>query len=88
MEIKWEEPTPDGRGNKPFRDWAGISALLRDRPGEWAVVAEDVSVSTASHIKRGRFRGFVAGEFEAVSRNVINGRAEKIYARYVGPVTS
>lgn len=86
MDIKWEEPTPNGRGNKPLRDWAGIAALLRDRPGEWAVVAEDVSTSVASNIKQGRHRGFDAGEFEVTCRGVKNSRAEKIYARYVGGV--
>lgn len=81
-DIKWEAPEPDGRGRGA---WDDTAEALRSRPGEWALVAEDVSASTAIAIKRARLAAFApAGSFEAVSRSASNNRRARIYARYVG----
>ncbi|HET6916873.1 MAG TPA: hypothetical protein VFH56_12355 [Acidimicrobiales bacterium] len=86
-QIKWAEPPSDGRARRSDQtDWSAIADALRARPGEWALIQQDVSTSVASQVRRGYYKGFTPGEFEAVSRS----RAEyskwrgDIYARYIG----
>lgn len=80
-EIKWQEPPADARGRDK---WGPVADELRAQPGRWALVAEGVSASMSTAFKRGRIIAFQpAGSFEAVTRNVVDGRAD-IYARYVG----
>lgn len=74
--LEWKEPpTGVGRGNNRGR-WAKIAEQLKERPGEWALVARDewVSNSTTSLQKYG---------CEATCRGVVNGKAEEVYARYI-----
>lgn len=74
--VRWEEPdrSPgDGRNAWPSR-----LAPLRERPGSWAVVAEDVAASTGGRLKKDY------PEYEFTNRGIRNNRAEKLYARYVG----
>jgi hypothetical protein len=83
--VTWTEPPgPNRRGRRP---WEEIAAELRAHPGEWALVAENVSSVTTHAITRGTFRAFEpAGAFESVSRrgeNCEHGRTNA-YARYVG----
>lgn len=85
--LRWETP-PAALRNRTRRDWQVIADSLKDNPGNWAVVAEDVSASTGTHIRHGRLTAFApAGAFEARvsgARDSKTGRAEKVYARYIG----
>lgn len=84
-ELTWEEPPVKGRNRN---DWESIAASLKANPNKWAVVAENVSASTGTHIRHGRLTAFAPeGAFEARvsgAKADNGGRAEKIYARYVG----
>jgi hypothetical protein len=91
VDIKWEEPPKQllGRGRT---NWEEIASALKSNPEQWAVVAENVSASTGTHIRYGRLKAFEpSGAFEARvsgAHSSENGRAEKIYARYIGATTS
>lgn len=85
-DIKWQDPPRNaaGRPGAPGK-WASIADALRERPGEWALVAENAPASTAANIRRGTYVGLgPAGSFEAVSRNTKRDRRADIYARFVG----
>jgi hypothetical protein len=87
-ELKWEDP-PASLQARNRRDWNSIANGLRTRPLEWAIVAENVSASTGTHIRHGRLTAFApAGAFEArvSGARSEDGRASKVYARYVGSV--
>jgi hypothetical protein len=83
----WEAP-PASLQTRNRHNWQEIADLLKSKPGQWAVVAEDVSASTGTHIRHGRLTAFVpAGAFEARvagARDTDAGRANKVYARFVG----
>jgi hypothetical protein len=91
VDIKWEEPPKQllGRGRT---NWSEIASALKSNPDKWAVVAENVSASTGTHIRYGRLKAFEpSGAFEARvsgAHSSASGRAEKIYARYVGSKSS
>lgn len=83
-DIVWEEPS-GGRAGRPNRkDWSAIAEALRANPGNWAVIDTDISSSSASNYRSGSNRSFPKGDFEFTIRGARNGRAEKLYARYVG----
>lgn len=86
--LLWQEPPESSTGkNAGVTKWRYISTTLRSRPGEWALVATDMSPGTVNNIKRGKLSGMTIGEFEAVSRSRPDsppGKAD-IYARYIGP---
>ena len=88
-ELTWEEPPVKGRNRN---DWDAIAASLKANPNRWAVVAENVSASTGTHIRHGRLTAFAPeGAFEARvsgAKADNGGRAEKIYARYVGTASA
>jgi hypothetical protein len=50
-----KSPPPAGKGGKPRVDWDAVVERLRSNPGVWGVL-EDVSRSTATHIKMGRIK--------------------------------
>jgi hypothetical protein len=79
--------TPAERPNPDRTDWEAVTEELKARPGEWAVVKTNTSAATATQIKQGQLRAFrPKQEWEACTRNVDpSGRAEKIYARWIGP---
>jgi hypothetical protein len=65
VDIKWEEPPKQllGRGRT---NWSEIASALKSNPEQWAVVAENVSASTGTHIRYGRLKAFEpSGAFEA-----------------------
>jgi hypothetical protein len=76
MELKWESPEPPKSGFKG--KWPAILAALKERPMEWALVAEDTAASNASRLKRD-YPGF-----EFTVREVRDNRAAKLYARWLG----
>lgn len=84
LDIKWEEPPADGRRQTR---WDLVAAALRERPGEWAMVKENTSSSTAVNISLGRLISFrPAGAFEARSVKAAKegGERRDVYARFVG----
>lgn len=84
MTTVWEKPTPR-RGRPPSVNYSALAEDLKKNPGEWALVGENLSVSIGSHISSGRIKAFQpAGTFEGVIRGSKDGRAEKVFARYVG----
>lgn len=72
--MKWQAP-PEPKAGK----WAVITAALRERPGDWALVLEGVTTANARLLRK-RFPGF-----EFVSRQDGGGKAN-IFGRYVGGV--
>jgi len=82
--VTWKAPPqPVHKGAKS--KWPQIAAQLRERPGEWALIATDVSPSVAANIKAGRLRGMEAGAFDATVRaNGYENRRVDVYARFVG----
>ncbi len=63
-----------------------FSAVLRNRPGDWAKWPADIRASTAKsygvQIRSGTMRSFRNGGYEAQVRNGV------LYIRYVGEVVS
>lgn len=82
--FTWREPPP--ALGPPMGRWATIAHQLRQRPGQWALVVSyeksTTARTTATLVKRGRYTGVPAGEFEAVSRR--EGDVFNVYARYIG----
>ncbi len=70
--MKWQEPPPEtGRRYGAPQAWVEEAARLRENPGRWALLAEDLSerqaVDVAANIRRGRLVAFRPGRFEARS---------------------
>lgn len=87
--IRWEEPPPAHAENKGVPkhliSHELIAAQLRRRPGEWAVIYESNTPTTAiAHVvKRAQVKAYrPAGSFEAVTRHVRG--MNLAYARYIG----
>lgn len=78
MVIKWEEPPVGARGGARRGVWSAVLADLQTRPGDWALIGEDVAASTATYLRT------IGNGFEFTLRGVKNNRAEKMYGRYVG----
>jgi hypothetical protein len=55
LALVWETPPPAQRGRKSTK-WAAIVEALKDRPGEWAVIATDAPRASTSGLKN-RFPG-------------------------------
>jgi predicted alpha/beta superfamily hydrolase len=84
--LNWEAPPPSSGGRKADRHWAEIAEELRGRPGEWALVSDDISHQAAHNIRAGRLASFrPAGSFEATMRDIHQptGRG-RMYVRFVG----
>jgi hypothetical protein len=61
-----------------------IADVLRSRPGEWALVAQDENNDgLAVRIRRGQAKSFREGIWEATSRRTEDDRFD-IHARYIG----
>jgi hypothetical protein len=81
--VKFVDAPPPGVQGRPIK-YANEASELKARRGEWALLSEKASSSTASMIKNGVLASFrPPGSFEAVCRNQRLGYGE-IYARYVG----
>lgn len=82
--IKFEDPPPAKRA-VTVHDWPGISATLRARRGDWALVAtcrnQNLASVTARQIRLG-IRKELGQGFEATARTVDG--EHRVYARYVG----
>lgn len=73
--LRWEDPEPLKRGLAPLLDWGAVAAGLRERPGVWALILEDVSNGVAMTAKRYGLEVTVRGVDKT-------GRAAKFYARW------
>lgn len=83
--VAWEPPPDQPRNGS--HNWRQITGTLRDKPGEWARVAEYRNGGSARQVahlvRRGSLAGTApAGAFEATARVVEDGVA--VWARYVG----
>lgn len=84
--IKFQDPPRSKTGSDATARHEDIAAQLKDRPGEWALILENVSPSAAGNIRRGMTRAYrPAGSFETAARKSAGGKAD-IWARYVGEV--
>lgn len=84
--LEWKEPPNPVRYKKNNADWHEIAGMLRERPNEWALVAEDVNPSVVTHIRRGRLKAFEPeGMFDASGqgRNE-RGYTKELYVRFIG----
>lgn len=87
VKIVWEEPEGRSRGVRASRyHWAEIAEQLKSKPGEWAMVGENLPLGSGTYINMGRIRAFQpSGSFEATTRGrTEDGKAKKVYARYIG----
>ena len=83
--IKWVTPPTMRSGAPVSARWAVVADMLKENPEQWAVVAENVSASTAHLIRTGGYKAFLPeGAFEATTRGNSGGRAAEVYARYIG----
>lgn len=80
-EIKWEEPSAAGGGPGSAK-YAGLLNEIRKRPGQWGCIGRHHQ-GLAAQIKRGLVSGADQGEFEAVTRNQKDNKAD-IYVRFIG----
>lgn len=76
-----EEPPERVRagGPRPSAEWMTVAANLRKHPGQWRIVAQSAPVNLAGKIRRGEisaFSGIQSGRYDAVARNVVDGRAD------------
>jgi hypothetical protein len=84
--LEWKEPPNPVRYKKDNTKWHDIADMLRGRPNEWALVAEDVNPSVVTHIRRGRLKAFEPeGMFDASGqgRNE-RGYTKELYVRFIG----
>jgi hypothetical protein len=88
--IRWEQP-PTEHGNakpKPPLKYQAAADALRERPGEWALLAEGKAPGTAGgmvwRIKNGVGPFAPARSFEAKCVGPAGGSSSKVYARFVG----
>ena len=86
-EIKWQEPPPKQRTRKGSSKWRDFADALRARPGQWALMSDDMAVSVITTVNRGGSPAFrPSGSFEATSRRRADhghGRGS-VWVRYVG----
>lgn len=87
---------PAGRTIRDTRvDWAAAKAALLANPGDWVLMAENVSGSTPTQLRRGEnknFRGEELSDFEFTTRRPsregvdepLLPRRTNIYGRYTG----
>lgn len=86
MAIEFKNPPKILKGPRIGGKHVVIADALKCRPGEWALVLEGVSVSTARYIKNGTYAAYrPAGAFDATYRTSPKGEGMgDIYARYIG----
>jgi hypothetical protein len=88
MKIEFVEAPPAPRSGPRSKTRRpkhySIARQLKARPGEWALIFRDRTVSTPGVIRKGGMVAFrPAGAFEAVSRSNGKGKVD-VYAKYVG----
>lgn len=82
--VKFEAPPASRGGRAESPRNKQIAEALRDKPGEWALVAEgQKNDGLAVRIRTGKAKSFSTGVWEATSRRNEENTID-IYARYVG----
>jgi hypothetical protein len=94
--LRWEDPPrPLTIAEQFAREWRPVAKALRDRPSQWAVIAEGLAPTKASSLAAKIRRGDVdpfdndgTGKFEAQQHTApahprVAGREVTVYARYV-----
>lgn len=73
------------RDNHRRYNWDDITAQLKAKPGEWAIIEAEgakgtnsAAQATSRNIRNGRIKGIEPGEFDAVTRGSV------VYACYKG----
>lgn len=84
-ELTFEEPPPPARAPRGFDE---VAAQLKERKGEWAIVAVFDKRTNAGSLVRRITHGMSkcwreAGDFEATARTIARGE-HRVYARYMG----
>lgn len=87
--IRWEAPPPHRRaGQKQRSKYDAMAAMLRERPGEWALVLEDapvgVCLGVAGMMRRGVGAFTPAHAFKSRQVGAAGAAKASLYARYVG----
>lgn len=82
IDLKREDPTPVTK--REPTDWTQVFEKIREAPNEWFSVGNYPAAYVTS-IKRGRFAGSEAGEFEATMRET-DAKTQRgtLYVKYVG----
>ena len=78
-EFEWKNPPPDAR---KAGDYAKIAAMLRDRPGTWALVRSKTEITGGSVIRSMKTQ--LGPEFEVTSRMRKDREGRDVYARFIG----
>lgn len=83
-EVKWLDAEPPSV--KRQSSWEKISAQLKTRPGQWALVQTGAgSTGTASMVRSGKYSGTApAGSFNALAKWNEETKSYDIYACYLG----
>ena len=86
--VTWlEPPADDGRAKGREPKYLDIAAALRERPDEWALIAEETWATMANQIRSGGLVAFrPRGAFEARAVPIDGKPASRaqIFARFVG----
>lgn len=77
-----------GGGRPPLTDWDAVTAALKTRPGQWALVLQGVPSANVYRINKGIHKAFCDGLYEARSEG--HGKYDvytyiDLYIRYIGP---
>ncbi len=82
--IRWEAP-PELRG--AAHDWPAITADLKTRPGDWALImvcsTREIAATTARNVRESHYEALHGDRYEAKARTV-DGEF-RVYARYLWP---
>ena len=82
--VSFEAPPTSSGGRVESERNREIARTLREKPGEWAKIAEGVSNDgLAVRIRSGKAKSFREGIWEATSRTNEEGTVD-IYARFMG----
>ena len=89
MHIDFATPPRPDRGRPPGQTPLGSWLTeLRSHPGRWARWSERVQQTTTTNINNGSRSGIVAGEYQAIMRDLDAKRIGDLYVRYLGPVAA
>jgi hypothetical protein len=79
-------PTIARSGRTRTPEYTEFAEQAKANPGKWALLANDISISSVKKIKDGTWAEFTpAGEYDAVSRNAGETGKGDIWVAYIGP---
>lgn len=83
--LEFGKPSESRKKGRPSI-WLAVAEMLRERPGEWALIAKDHNTSSVSFMRKGKVSAFPAGEFEfrTVGHDRSTLKSSEVWARYVG----